>query len=98
MQEWRAARRPPVSKHRFVAAQIEAFGRRSLARLARHANTMADRLGEGLPPQAIAGVAIEANEVFVTLPQGSRTAAASRRDLLSVDERQPAESQHTARR
>ncbi len=72
MQERRKRAGHLVSKHRFVAAQIEAFLADDLwLRLARHANTMADRLGEGL---AAAGHSpawpIEANEVFVTLPQG----------------------------
>src|SRR5262245_19853123 len=71
MQERRKRAGHLVSKHRFVAAQIEAFLTGDLwLRLARHANTMADRLGEGL---AAAGHApawpVEANEVFVTLPQ-----------------------------
>ena len=72
MQERRKRAGHLVSKHRFVAAQIEAFLADDLwLRLARHANSMADRLGEGL---AEAGYSpawpVEANEVFVTLPQG----------------------------
>jgi threonine aldolase len=72
MQERRKRAGHLVSKHRFVAAQIEAFLADDLwLRLARHANAMADRLGEGL---AAAGYPpawpVEANEVFVTLPQG----------------------------
>jgi len=71
MQERRKRAGHLVSKHRFVAAQIEAFLTDDLwLRLARHANAMADRLGEGL---AAAGCSpawpVEANEVFVTLPQ-----------------------------
>ncbi len=59
-----------ISKHRFVAAQIEAYLTEDLwLRLARHANAMADRLAAGL---AAAGLLpawpVEANEVFVTLP------------------------------
>src|SRR5437868_5697341 len=70
MQERRKRAGHLVSKHRFVAAQMEAFLADNLwLRLARHANAMADRLGEGL---AAAGYApawpVEANEVFVTLP------------------------------
>jgi threonine aldolase len=59
-----------VSKHRFLAAQIEAYLADDLwLRLARHANAMADQLaaglnGAGLPPLW----PVEANEVFVVLP------------------------------
>jgi threonine aldolase len=72
MQERRKRAGHLVSKHRFVAAQMEAFLADDLwLRLARHANAMADRLGKGL---TVAGYApawpVEANEVFVTLPQG----------------------------
>jgi threonine aldolase len=72
MQERRKRAGHLVSKHRFVAAQMEAFLADDLwLRLARHANAMADRLAEGL---AAAGYSpawpVEANEVFVTLPQG----------------------------
>jgi threonine aldolase len=59
-----------ISKHRFVAAQIEAYLNDDLwLKLARQANAMADRLAAGL---AVAGLApvwpVEANEVFVVLP------------------------------
>ncbi|HXD46472.1 MAG TPA: low specificity L-threonine aldolase [Pseudolabrys sp.] len=59
-----------ASKHRFIAAQIEAFLDGDLwLRLARHANDMADRLSDGL---AKAGFTpkwpVEANEVFAALP------------------------------
>src|SRR5262249_23158632 len=71
MQERRKRGGHLVSKHRFVAAQMEAFladGR--WLRLARHANTMADRLGQGLTAAGYAPAwPVEANEVFVTLPQ-----------------------------
>jgi threonine aldolase len=62
-----------VSKHRFVAAQIEAYLADDLwLRLARHANAMADRLAAGLAAAGFAPVwPVEANEVFVALP--SRT-------------------------
>jgi threonine aldolase len=59
-----------LSKHRFIAAQIEAFLDGDLwMRLARHANCMADRLSDGLtkagfPPKW----PVEANEVFTALP------------------------------
>ena len=60
-----------VSKHRFIAAQIEAYLDNDLwLRLARHANAMADRLGEGLAAAGHAPVwPVEANEVFVALPR-----------------------------
>jgi len=60
-----------ISKHRFVAAQIEAFLADDLwLRLARHGNVMADRLGEGLEQAGFVPIwPIEANEVFVVLPQ-----------------------------
>jgi threonine aldolase len=59
-----------VSKHRFVAAQIEAYLADDLwLRLARHANAMADRLAAGLAAAGFAPVwPVEANEVFVALP------------------------------
>jgi threonine aldolase len=71
MQERRKRAGHLVSKHRFVAAQMEAFLADDLwLRLARQANAMADRLGKGLtaagyPPAC----PVEANEVFVALPQ-----------------------------
>ena len=64
-----------VAKHRFLAAQMEAYCERDrwLA-LARHANAMADRLAEGLAALGLAPVwPVEANEVFVLL--GARTDA-----------------------
>jgi threonine aldolase len=60
-----------VSKHRFIAAQFEAFFAADLwLGLARHANQKADRLAAllsaaGLPPVW----PVEANEVFVILPR-----------------------------
>ena len=60
-----------LSKHRFLAAQFEAFLHEGLwLRLARHANAMADRLAEvlkaaGLPPVW----PVEANLVFALLPE-----------------------------
>jgi threonine aldolase len=60
-----------LSKHRFIAAQFLAYleDDRWLA-LARHANTMADRLADklavvGLPPV----FAVEANLIFVVIPR-----------------------------
>ena len=56
-----------VSKHRFLAAQFEAFLADDLwLRLARHANAMADRLAAGLAAAGLSPVwPVEANEVFV---------------------------------
>jgi threonine aldolase len=59
-----------ISKHRFVAAQIEAYLADGLwLALARHANAMADRLAAGLAGSGLPPVwPVEANEVFVALP------------------------------
>jgi len=59
-----------VSKHRFAAAQLEAYLREGLwLRLARHANAAADRLAARLAELQIHAVwPVEANEVFVALP------------------------------
>ena len=59
-----------VSKHRFLAAQLEAYLTENLwLGLARHANAMADRLAAGLAAAGIPPVwPVEANEVFVVLP------------------------------
>jgi threonine aldolase len=72
MQERRKRAGHLVSKHRFVAAQMEAFLADDLwLRLARHANAMADRLGEGLADAGyVPAWPVEANEVFVALPPG----------------------------
>jgi threonine aldolase len=60
-----------VSKHRFIAAQFEAFFSGDLwLRLAHHANRMADRLGAELAALGLAPAwPVEANLVFVLLPQ-----------------------------
>jgi threonine aldolase len=60
-----------VSKHRFIAAQFEAFFAKDLWRaLARHANGMADRLAAELVALGLAPVwPVEANLVFVLLPR-----------------------------
>lgn len=60
------------SKMRFLSAQLDAYLTNDLwLRLARHANAMADRLAEGLT--AIPGAAlrdpVEANEIFIDLPE-----------------------------
>jgi threonine aldolase len=59
-----------LSKHRFIAAQMEAFLDGDLwLRLARHANGMADRLSDGLTQAGFAPKwPVEANEVFAALP------------------------------
>jgi threonine aldolase len=60
-----------VSKHRFIAAQMEAYLTDDLwLRLARRANAMADRLSDGLARAGLAPVwPVEGNEVFVILPR-----------------------------
>jgi threonine aldolase len=60
-----------VSKHRFVAAQFEAFFRDGYwLDLARHANAMATRLAERLSGAGVAPAwPVEANLVFVRLPK-----------------------------
>jgi threonine aldolase len=64
-----------VSKHRFIAAQIEAYLSDGLwLRLARHANAMADRLAAGLTAAGVAPVwPVEANEVFVAISSRADT-------------------------
>jgi len=59
-----------ASKHRFIAAQMEAFLQGDLwLRLARHANAMADALAAGLTAAGCKPVwPVEANEIFVPLP------------------------------
>jgi threonine aldolase len=60
-----------VSKHRFLAAQFEAYFTDGLwLDLARNANRMADRLAQGLTASGLMPVwPVEANEVFVALPK-----------------------------
>jgi threonine aldolase len=59
-----------ISKHRFLAAQMEAYCADDLwLKLARHANAMADRLAAGLASLGVEPVwPVEANEVFVAVP------------------------------
>ncbi len=60
------------SKHRFLSAQLDAYLHDQLwLRLARHANAMAQQLAAGLGavPGAHLCHPVEANEVFVTLPE-----------------------------
>jgi len=72
-----------ISKHRFLAAQVEAYLADDLwLKLARHANAMADRLAAGLAAAQFVPVwPVQANEVFVALPmrldQRLRAAGAS---------------------
>jgi threonine aldolase len=60
-----------LSKHRFLAAQMEAYLDGDLwLSLARHANAMADRLAGRLAASGLAPVwPVEANEIFVHLPR-----------------------------
>ena len=60
-----------LSKHRFIAAQMDAFLADDLwLNLARHANAMADRLSDGLAAAGFPPVwPVEANEVFAILPK-----------------------------
>jgi threonine aldolase len=60
-----------LSKHRFLAVQLDAYLTDDLwLDLARHANGMADRLSEGLTAAGLVPVwPVEANEVFVMLPE-----------------------------
>jgi threonine aldolase len=62
-----------LSKHRFLAAQMEAYLADGLwLKLAHHANAMADRLAAGLAAaQRFPVWPVEANEVFVALTRGS---------------------------
>lgn len=60
-----------VSKHRFIAAQFQAYFADGLwLTLARHANRKADRLAARLAATGVAPLwPVEANEVFVILPR-----------------------------
>jgi threonine aldolase len=60
-----------LSKHRFLSLQFEAFLRNDCwLRLARHANTMADRLAAGLTGIGLPPVwPVEANLVFIMVPK-----------------------------
>ncbi len=60
-----------LSKHRFLAAQFDAFlADDCWLRLARHANGLAQKLGAGLAANGFAPVwPVEANLVFVILPK-----------------------------
>jgi threonine aldolase len=73
MQERRKRGGHLLSKHRFLAAQLDAYLADGLwLELARHANRMADRLAAGLRAAGIKPVwPVEANEVFVPLPAGA---------------------------
>jgi threonine aldolase len=73
MQERRKRAGHLLSKHRFVAVQMEAYLANDLwLRLARHANAMAGQLGQGLAAAGYRPVwPVEANEVFVALPRAT---------------------------
>jgi len=60
-----------ISKHRFIAAQFEAYLNDNLwIKLARHANDMADHLAAGLATLGFSPIwPVEANEVFAPLPR-----------------------------
>ena len=62
-----------LSKHRFAAAQMDAYLTDDLwLRLARHANTMADRLSDRLTATGMPPVwPVEANEVFVLISRSA---------------------------
>ena len=80
-----------VSKHRFIAAQMEAYLADDLwLKLARRANAMADRLGDGLARGAC--VCRRSRETGVRDPAtpDERAALGQGRELLSVDHGQPA--------
>jgi threonine aldolase len=70
MQERRKRGGHLISKHRFIAAQLEAYLADDLwLKLARHANAMADRLAAGLTGAGLAPVwPVEGNEVFAAVP------------------------------
>jgi len=80
MQDRRKRGGALASKHRFIAAQIEAFLANDLwMTLARHANAMADALAAGLAAAGCKPVwPVEANEVFapITLEADKRLKAA----------------------
>ena len=90
-----------VSKHRFVAAQFEAFLADGLwLKLARHANAMAARLGAGLARAGIKPVwPVDANLVFAILPKDVHTAPdRCRRELLRAARLEPAERRRRCRK
>jgi threonine aldolase len=83
-----------LSKHRFLAAQFEAFLHDGCwLRLARHANAMADRLAAGLATVGFVPVwPVEANLVFVVLPKSveERLKAAGARYYVRTSDSLPA--------
>jgi len=83
-----------LSKHRFLAAQFQAFlANDCWLRLARHANAMADRLADGLVKAGYPPVwPVEANLIFVILPQAlaTRLRAAGAQFYIRGSESMPA--------
>jgi threonine aldolase len=73
MQDRRKRGGALASKHRFIAAQMEAYLESDLwLRLARHANAMADALSAGLTAVGCEPVwPVEANEVFAPIPKAA---------------------------
>jgi threonine aldolase len=73
MQDRRKRGGALASKHRFIAAQMEAYLENDLwLRLARHANDMADALAAGLTAAGCPPVwPVEANEVFAPIPKAA---------------------------
>ncbi|MFL6796799.1 MAG: threonine aldolase family protein [Xanthobacteraceae bacterium] len=71
MEERRKRAGHLVAKHRFVAAQFEAYLAEDLwLRLAHHANAVADRLAEGLTAAGHSPVwPVQGNQVFVAFPR-----------------------------
>jgi threonine aldolase len=94
MQERRKRGGLLVSKHRFLAAQFEAFFADDLwLDLARHANRMADLLAARLTAIGIAPVwPVEANLMFTVIPQAAHArlqAAGARYYLMRSDSLPP---------
>jgi threonine aldolase len=83
-----------LSKHRYLAVQFEAFlADENWARLARHANAMADRLASGLAEIGLPPVwPVEANLVFINVPKAleARLKAAGARYYVRRSDSLPA--------
>ena len=102
MQERRKRGGHLVSKHRFIAAQMEAYLADGLwLRLARHANAMADRLAERLSAAGLGAGLAGRGQRGVRRAAGARgrTAQGRRRQLLSLEQRRaPGRHQGAGRR